>query len=75
MRKSATRKTRRQVQRWAQQHIPDQVEKYGEDLLDWIQPARQHRGWAVAYILLMIAAVAGAVVTTANVIQQDHPDA
>jgi ribosome-binding protein aMBF1 (putative translation factor) len=72
MRKSATRKTRRQVERWARQHIPDQVEQYGEDLLDWIQPARRRRGWAVAYLLLLIAAVAGAVVTTANVTQQEH---
>jgi hypothetical protein len=44
------KKTRKQVRKWAQDHIPDQLERYGDDLLNWLQPVRQQRRQIAAVV-------------------------
>ena len=58
-----TRKTRKQVQKWASKNMPDSFEKYGEGLLDYLYPERAQRGWAIAVLVLMVAGVVGGVAT------------
>ena len=56
-----TRKTRKQVHKWASKNMPDSFEKYGENLLDYLYPERAQRGWALALIVLMVASTIGGV--------------
>jgi flagellar biosynthesis/type III secretory pathway M-ring protein FliF/YscJ len=52
-------RTRKQVERWAQQHMPRHLEQHGEELIDWLSAkARRRQGLLLTLAVAAVVAVA-----------------